>query len=327
MPNIKMFSQIALTWMATSCVAVATPTISLTQPLDQQMQEAIAADNAGKVAYMLRELGYDPNFYLPNGDTPLVFAIRMDATTSVNKVLLKSYKINVKVPTIRGETPLMLAAIKGDKALAQKLLDMGAPINADYGWTALHYSASTGKHEMTQFLIDKGAEVNARTERGVTPLYMAARIVAAPTVEVLLRAGADKTLCNDQGISPEAIARKRGNSVLADKLHIDQCAPWPPVATNTTNADNTGSEDTETSPAKNAATEHNGVSDNALTQTREKTAEVRATDSENTESKASQQAVEPMATQEVKPEPAAPLFGPLGHQEAFNPAARSGGTK
>lgn len=330
MPDIKSLSQIALAWMAISYVAVAAPTISLTQPLEKQMQEAIAADNAGKVAYMLRELGYDPNFYLPNGDTPLVFAIRMDATTSVNEVLLKSYKINVKVPTIRGETPLMLAAIKGDKALAQKLLDMGAPINADYGWTALHYSASTGKHEMTQFLIDKGAEVNARTERGVTPLYMAARIVAAPTVEVLLRAGADKTLCNDQGISPEAIARKRGNSVLADKLHIDQCAPWPPIVTNATNADNAdnaGSEDTETSPAKNAVTEQNAVSDNALTQTREKTAEVRATDSENTESKASQQAVEPIATQEVKPEPAAPLFGPLGHQEAFNPAARSGGTK
>lgn len=318
------------------------------------MQEAIAADNAGKVAYMLRELGYDPNFYLPNGDTPLVFAIRMDATTSVNEVLLKSYKINVKVPTIRGETPLMLAAIKGDKALAQKLLEMGAPINADYGWTALHYSASTGKHEMTQFLIDKGAEVNARTERGVTPLYMAARIVAAPTVEVLLRAGADKTLCNDQGISPEAIARKRGNSVLADKLHIDQCAPWPPVATNTTNADNAdnaGSENTETAPAENATTEPNltqkplenkaaqpstesvpvpepdAASDNALTQTGEKTAEVQATESENTEPQASQHAVEPMATQEVKPEPAAPLFGPLGHQEAFNPAARRGGTK
>ena len=75
-----------MTWMATSCIAVAAPTVSLTQPLDQQMQEAIAADNAGKVAYMLRELGFDPNFYLPNGDTPLVFAIRMDATVSVSAI-------------------------------------------------------------------------------------------------------------------------------------------------------------------------------------------------------------------------------------------------
>ena len=176
---------------------------------------------------MLRELAYDPNFYLPNGDTPLVFAIRMDAKVSVNQVLLRSFKINVKVPTLRGETPLMLASIKGDEALAQKLIDMGAPVNANYGWTALHYAASTGQTQMTRFLIDKGAEVNARTERGVTPLYMAARVIATPTVDVLLKAGADKTLCNDQGISPPDIAKKRGDSTLAKKLAIKACAPWP----------------------------------------------------------------------------------------------------
>ena len=189
------------------------------------MQQAIAQDDAPKVAYMLRELAYDPNFYLPNGDTPLVFAIRMDAKVSTNQVLLRSFKINVKVPTLRGETPLMLAAIKGDQPLAQKLIEMGAPVNANFGWTALHYAASTGQTAMTRFLIEKGAQVNARTERGVTPLYMAARIVASPTVDVLLEAGADKTLCNDQGISPEAIAAKRGDSKLAQKLHINACAP------------------------------------------------------------------------------------------------------
>ena len=213
-------------------------------PLDVQMQQAIAQDDAPKVAYMLRELAYDPNFYLPNGDTPLVFAIRMDAKVSTNQVLLRSFKINVKVPTLRGETPLMLAAIKGDQPLAQKLIEMGAPVNANFGWTALHYAASTGQTAMTHFLIENGAQVNARTERGVTPLYMAARIVASPTVDVLLEAGADKTLCNDQGISPEAIAAKRGDSKLAQKLHINACAPWPPAAT-------------ESAPAAQAASENN----------------------------------------------------------------------
>lgn len=210
--------------------ACSAQTVAPDVPLDVQMQQAIAQDDAPKVAYMLRELAYDPNFYLPNGDTPLVFAIRMDAKVSTNQVLLRSFKINVKVPTLRGETPLMLAAIKGDQPLAQKLIEMGAPVNANFGWTALHYAASTGQTAMTRFLIEKGAQVNARTERGVTPLYMAARIVASPTVDVLLEAGADKTLCNDQGISPEAIAAKRGDSKLAQKLHINACAPWPPVA-------------------------------------------------------------------------------------------------
>ena len=224
--------------------ACSAQTVAPDVPLDVQMQQAIAQDDAPKVAYMLRELAYDPNFYLPNGDTPLVFAIRMDAKVSTNQVLLRSFKINVKVPTLRGETPLMLAAIKGDQPLAQKLIEMGAPVNANFGWTALHYAASTGQTAMTRFLIEKGAQVNARTERGVTPLYMAARIVASPTVDVLLEAGADKTLCNDQGISPEAIAAKRGDSKLAQKLHINACAPWPPAAI-------------ESAPAAQAASENN----------------------------------------------------------------------
>ena len=221
---LKLSLTLALCAQSLVCLAQSvTPGV----PLAQQLQEAIAKDDAPKVAYMLRELAYDPNFYLPNGDTPLVFAIRMDAKVSVNQVLLRSFKINVKVPTLRGETPLMLASIKGDEALAQKLIDMGAPVNANYGWTALHYAASTGQTQMTRFLIDKGAEVNARTERGVTPLYMAARVIATPTVDVLLKAGADKTLCNDQGISPADIAKKRGDSTLAKKLAIKACAPWP----------------------------------------------------------------------------------------------------
>lgn len=194
------------------------------------MQEAIGRDDAGTVAFMLREKAFDPNVYLPNGDTPLVFAIRSDSPVTAKEVLLRSYKINVKMPNLRGETPLMLAAIKGDLALAQKLIEMGAPVNADYGWTALQYAASTGQYKMAQYLIDQGAEVNARTERGVTALYMAARIISTPTVNVLLRAGADKTFCTDQGISPSAIATKRGDSKLGERLAIEKCAPWPEPA-------------------------------------------------------------------------------------------------
>ena len=172
---IKLCLTLALCTQSLLCMAQSiTPGV----PLDRQLQEAIAKDDAPKVAYMLRELAYDPNFYLPNGDTPLVFAIRMDAKVSTNQVLLRSFKIN-------------------------------------------------GQTEMVRFLIQKGAEVNARTERGVTPLYMASRIIATSTVDALLKAGADKTLCTDQGISPAAIAQKRGDSALAQKLQISACAPWP----------------------------------------------------------------------------------------------------
>lgn len=217
-------NSVAALLLATSLAAGA-QSVAPNVPLAKQLEDAIARDDAAKVAYMLRELAYDPNFYLPNGDTPLVFAIRTDAKVSTNQVLLKSFKINVKVPNLRGETPLMLAAIKGDQELAEKLIGMGASVTADYGWTALHYAASTGQTEMTRFLIKKGADVNARTRRGVTPLYMAARIISAPTVDALLEAGADKTLCNDQGISPSAIAKNAATALWQRSLKL---LPAPP---------------------------------------------------------------------------------------------------
>ena len=115
-------NSVAALLLATSLAASA-QSVEPNVPLAKQLEDAIARDDAAKVAYMLRELAYDPNFYLPNGDTPLVFAIRTDAKVSTNQVLLKSFKINVKVPNLRGETPLMLAAIKGDQELAEKCLE------------------------------------------------------------------------------------------------------------------------------------------------------------------------------------------------------------
>ena len=188
-----------------------------------ELQEAIERNDAARVAYLFREKRMDPNFYLPNGDTPLVYAIRTDAMKTVNLVMLRHRALNVKIPSLRGETPLMLAAIKGDVDLAQTLLFMGADVNVNFGWTALHYAAASGQKPMIELLLKNGAEVNAVTERQVTPLYMAARSLARDAVDALLAAGADKTICNDQGISPSSVARQRGSSTIADHLAIEAC--------------------------------------------------------------------------------------------------------
>ena len=188
-----------------------------------ELQEAIERNDAARVAYLFREKRMDPNFYLPNGDTPLVYAIRTDAMKTVNLVMLRHRALNVKIPSLRGETPLMLAAIKGDVDLAQTLLFMGADVNVNFGWTALHYAAASGQKNMIELLLKNGAEVNAVTERQVTPLYMAARSLARDAVDALLAAGADKSICNDQGISPADAARQRGSSAIADHLAIKAC--------------------------------------------------------------------------------------------------------
>lgn len=198
------------------------------EPTIADLQQAIEVHDAARVAYLFREKRFDPNFYLPNGETPLVYAIRMDADIIVNKVLLRHRQLNVKIPTLRGETPLMLAAIKGDTALVQTLLFMGADINVNFGWTALHYAATSGSSETVRLLIKNGADLNALTDRQITPLYMAARAISTDSVKALLDAGADKTICNDQGVSPADIARQRGDSELAKALAIDACRDMTP---------------------------------------------------------------------------------------------------
>ena len=73
-----------------------------------------------------------------------------------------------------GETPLMLAAIRGNLVAARALVKSGAAVNRP-GWSPLHYAASGPDGGVTAFLLTQGAEVNARSPNGTTPLMMSAR--------------------------------------------------------------------------------------------------------------------------------------------------------
>ena len=106
-------------------------------------------------------------------------------------------------------------------------MEKGASINKTIGWSALHYAATNGHDEIVSYLLTKGADVNARTDAGVTPLYMAARGMYRKTVMMLLRAGAYRDLCNVQGQSPADAARKAGDTELADYLAVDRCIEPP----------------------------------------------------------------------------------------------------
>lgn len=109
----------------------------------------------------------------------------------------------------RGETPLQVAAIKGDAARVQQLLSGGANPNVrdNAGWTPLHEASSQGALEVVRLLLGAGACVNASGPDGVTPLHDAV-LSNVPDVVLLLRsAGASVDARTNDGRTPGSLAQ------------------------------------------------------------------------------------------------------------------------
>ncbi len=91
------------------------------------------------------------------------------------------------------ETPLLSAALAGQRPVAEVLIDKGADIQArnDRGLTPLHAAAYAGHLDIARLLIAAGAKVDdADNEFGITPLHAAAEENQFEVVVVLLDAKA-----------------------------------------------------------------------------------------------------------------------------------------
>ena len=86
--------------------------------------------------------------------------------------LLLAHKADPNVATGTGQTPLMLAALKGRTGVVEALTRGGAKIDAraQDGQTALMYAAATGRTYTVGALLADGADVNAVDADGKTAL-------------------------------------------------------------------------------------------------------------------------------------------------------------
>jgi uncharacterized protein len=94
----------------------------------------------------------------------------------------------------RGETPLILATLAGQKEVVELLIEQGAAIDGRNigGFTPLHAAAYAGDAAIAELLIAKGADVNdAQNKAGVTPLFPAIEEDHKEVAEVLITQGAD----------------------------------------------------------------------------------------------------------------------------------------
>ncbi|XP_068633363.1 ankyrin repeat domain-containing protein 11 isoform X5 [Battus philenor] len=104
----------------------------------------------------------------------------------------------------RGETPLHVAAIRGDHDQVKKLLDQGQDPNVpDFaGWTALHEACSYGWHQVVVELVNGGANVNAKGLDDDTPLHDATTSGNLKMVKFLIDHGAKPFVKNSKGKTP-----------------------------------------------------------------------------------------------------------------------------
>jgi uncharacterized protein len=166
---------------------------------------AVAVDNASGVKSLLAA-GFDPNTKNPIGQNGLFLAVR-EPSPKVVEVLLASPKINVDQRNSADETPLMIAALKGQLDYANQLIARNADVNKP-GWTPLHYAATSGNVPIIKLLLEHDAFINAESPNGTTPLMMAAMYGSSDAVKLLLEEGADPMMKNQLGMSAADFATK-----------------------------------------------------------------------------------------------------------------------
>ena len=124
-----------------------------------------------------------------------------------------------------GPSEVADAAMRGDKAAVQKLVEQHADVNAPQadGATALHWAVFRSDKEMVDLLIRAGANAKAANREGATPLWLASVNGDAAIIEALIKGGADPNEKLPLGRTPLMVASRTGN-VDAMKVLIDHGA-------------------------------------------------------------------------------------------------------
>lgn len=129
-----------------------------------------------------------------------------------------------------GYTALMSAARSYRLEVLAFLLNSGADVHHRdiYGHTPLHCAVGTPSFEAPSaaaiqaecvcLLLKHGAVPDARDLGGGTPLMDAAWFGCAPSVECLLRAGANPALHDERGRRAHDLAKERGHEEIASLL-------------------------------------------------------------------------------------------------------------
>lgn len=179
---------------------------------------AIRRNDASTIRSLIRR-GFDPNTVDEAGQPGLMMAVDLQSVRAV-EALLSAPNIQAEVRNKKGESALMLCAIRGDLAMAKLLIEHDADVNKT-GWTPLHYAASgtsQNQVEMVRLLLDNAAYIDAASPNGSTPLMMAAMYGRSDVLKVLIEEGADASLRNEKGLTAIDFAQQVGRTANVEAI-------------------------------------------------------------------------------------------------------------
>uniref|UniRef100_A0A673BV02 RHD domain-containing protein n=1 Tax=Sphaeramia orbicularis TaxID=375764 RepID=A0A673BV02_9TELE len=158
-----------------------------------------------KVVEVLLRAGANPSLLDKDGRSPLHLAALAGDSATLRPLLAhlgERHAHLVNTADFHGLQPLHLAVRRDGERCLRLLVECGAKINAPEqksGSTALHLAIRENLFKVACTLItDLKADVNACTYGGNTPLHLAASLGSPTLCSMLVAAGADKNMENDE---------------------------------------------------------------------------------------------------------------------------------
>ena len=179
----------------------------------------LAASAAGhrEVVQQLLWARCDSELRDASGNTALSRAAEAGQVEAARTLLLRA---NVDAENLAGQTPLLIAAMRGLFTMMCLLLRNGADKDfADVdGLTPLMASSSRGDLRGVTYLLEACAQVNKMTSKGRTALYMAAEAGHFEALRCLLAARAEPDVRDKHGCTALFLAAQIGRSDVVGAL-------------------------------------------------------------------------------------------------------------
>lgn len=151
--------------------------------------------------------------------TKSIFDIARGGTVAEVQELMKQNPDIINQTNENGFSPLILACYRGNKSVADFLIDNVKDVNyKSREGTALAGLAIKYNKDLVEHLLMKKADPNIADEMGYTPLFWAVKSGNKDLVEQLLKYKADKTKKDSMGMTPFEYALQTNNKEIINLL-------------------------------------------------------------------------------------------------------------